>query len=408
MPSDLVRDQARTNRTKKPRRPRTKVPPYMGDQGSASTVEPPSHRPVIAQTAVLAQCAIVLYSRHLMSDRRPRRAAPPRFNSVVASATVMTARPVALRKSNKAEAWWDEAWKFYDTNGELRFAVGWIASGLSQLNMIAARRPALLGDDPAPVAGSSEIETAANRLVSDIAGGPDGQSQMMARLATLLTITGLGWVLIETDAIPGLDGNWLWRVLSNDELRSERGEYEIEDVESPDSVDGWRVLAPQHVLIKIWRSHPRRVSQPDSSCRGALRPLRQLSLLDDHIEATATSRLAGAGLLILPNEIEFAPVARDNDPDDPDDQPDGATTDDFVDVMIDAFTTPIIDRGSASAVVPLAIKVPGEYVDKVKHLTFWSEFSDTVLGLGERAIKRLALALDMPPEVVTGVSGMNH
>lgn len=344
-----------------------------------------------------------------MSDRRRRTSAPPKFNAVVASATVMNLRPAALRKSQEKQAWWDDAWSFYDTNGELRFAVGWIASGLSQLNLIAARRPTLLGDDPAPLTGKGDIETAAIQLVSDIAGGPDGQSQMLARLATLLTVPGLGWVLIESDAIPGLDGNWIWRVLSNDELRSDRGEYEIEDCESPlASQDGWRALAPQHVLIKIWRSHPRRVSQPDSSCRGALRPLRQLSLLDDHIEATATSRLAGAGLLILPDEIEFAPVKRDVDPDDPDAQPDGTTTDDFVELMIDTFTPPIVDRGSAAAVVPLAIKVPGEYVDKVKHLTFWTEFSDTVLALGERAIKRLALSLDMPPEVVTGVSGMNH
>ena len=76
--------------------------------------------------------------------------------------------------------------------------------------------------------------------------------------------------------------------------------------------------------------------------------------------------------------------------------------------MIDTFTPPIVDRGSAAAVVPLAIKVPGEYVDKIQHMTFWSEFSATVLDLGDRAIKRLALALDMPPEIVTGVSGMNH
>ena len=321
----------------------------------------------------------------------------------------MTARPTALRKSTKSEAWWEDAWAFYDSNGELRFAVNWIASGLSQLNLLAARRPVLLGDDPGPATGDSQIERDARALVSDIAGGPDGQSQMLARLATLLTVPGLGWVLIESEAVPGIDGTWRWRVLSNDELRSDRGDYEVEDVESSASTaEGWRPLAAQHVLIKIWRSHPRRVSQPDSSCRGALRPLRQLSLLDDHIEATALSRLAGAGLLILPTEVEFAPIKRDVDPDDPDAQPDGATTDDFVEVMIDTFTPAIVDRGSAAAVVPLAIRVPGEYVDKVKHLTFWTEFSDVVLDLGERAIKRLALALDMPPEVVTGVSGMNH
>ncbi len=345
-----------------------------------------------------------------MSDRRPRRAAaPPKYNAVVASASVMTARPTALRKTVRSEAWQEDAWAFYDTNGELRFGVNWIASGLSQLNLVAAKRPTLLGDDPTALgADVTGIEGDAVSLVSMIAGGPEGQSQMLARLAVLLSVPGIGWVVIESEAVPGIDGTWVWRVLSNDELRSDRGDYEIEDEATEQYPDGWRPLAAQHVLIKIWRSHPRRTSKPDSSCRGALRPLRQLSLLDDHIEATAVSRLAGAGLLILPNEVEFAPVKRDVDPDDPDAQPDGATTDDFVEVMIDTFTPPIADRGSASAVVPLAIKVPGEYVDKVKHITFWTEFSDTVLQLGERAIKRLALALDMPPEIVTGVSGMNH
>jgi hypothetical protein len=322
----------------------------------------------------------------------------------------MMSRPVALRNTNHAETWQDEAWAFYDSNGELRFAVGWIANGLSQVNLIAARRPVLLGDDPAPMNGDSGIDGDAVNLVAAIAGGPDGQSQLLAQLARLLTVPGIGWVLIEADSGQGPEdaNSWDWRVVSNEELRDDRGDYEVEDVESDASnPDGWRTLRPNHVLIKVWRSHPRRSSKPDSSCRGALRPLRQLAMLDDHIEATAQSRLAGAGMLILPNEIEFAPIAHADDPDDPDDES-GVITDDFVEVLVDTMTTPIADRASAAAVVPLTVKVPGEYVDKVKHITFWSEFSDTVLGLGERAIKRLALALDMPPEVVTGVSGMNH
>ena len=345
-----------------------------------------------------------------MSDRRRRATSKPRFNAVVASATVMTSRPPALRPT-KVEAWQEEAWAHYDANGELRFAVGWIANGLSQVNLIAARRPIRLGDDPSPCDGTGgDIDLAANALVAAIAGGPDGQAQLLAHLAKLLTVPGVGWVLIEAEGQGIIDLNvWSWRALSNEELRTERGTYEVEDVESSlADPNGWRELAENHVLIKVWRSHPRRSSRPDSSTRGALRPLRQLSLLDDNIDATAQSRLAGAGLLIVPNEVEFAPIARAPDDQDPDVQPDGATTDDFIEVLIDTMTTPIADRGSAAAVVPLTIKVPGEYVDKVKHITFWSEFNDTVLGLGERAIKRLALAMDMPPEVVTGVSGMNH
>ena len=324
----------------------------------------------------------------------------------------MTARPVALRQTTKSETWQEDAWAYYDTNGELRFAVGWIANGLSQVNMIAARRPTLLGDDPAPlsVTGSTPIDSDAIDLVAAIAGGPDGQAQMLAQLARLLTVPGIGYVLIESAGSSPLGAEaWDWRVVSSDELRTDRGDYEVEDVEAVEQYpEGWRPLAANHVLIKVWRSHPRRSSKADSSCRGALRPLRQLAMLDDHIDATCQSRLAGAGMLVVPNEIEFAPIAKPVDPNDPDPEADTVVVDDFVEVLIDTMTTPIVDRASAAAVVPLTVKVPGEYVDKVKHLTFWSEFSDTVLGLGERAIKRLALALDMPPEVVTGVSGMNH
>lgn len=320
----------------------------------------------------------------------------------------MMSRPRALRQTVQTDSWQEDAWAFYDTNGELRFAVGWIANGLSQVNLVAARRPDLLGDEPAPLTDDGGIGSDAINLVSAIAGGPDGQSQLLAHLARLLTVPGVGWVLIESRGGGSLDADtWDWRVVSNDELRARGDDYEVEDVEAAeDNTQGWRPLASNHVLIKVWRSHPRRSSLADSSTRGALRPLRQLSLLDDHIDATAQSRLAGAGMLILPNEIEFAPVAREVT--EGDEQPDGATVDDFTEVLTDTMTIPIADRGSAAAVVPLAVKVPGEFVDKVRFLTFWSEFSDTVLGLGERAIKRLALAMDIPPEVVTGVSGMNH
>ena len=334
---------------------------------------------------------------------------PPQFNAIIAAASVMTSRPAPLRaKLPKSDEWQEDAWRIYDNSGELRFAVGWIANGLSRVNLTAARRPETLGDEPSALTGASPIETDAIALVAAIAGGPDGQAQLLARLATLLSIPGIGWVLIENPGgkTKGPDEAWSWRVLSSDEMRDTHGDIEVED---PEADLGWRALAGAYVLIKVWRAHARHSSKPDSSARGALRPLRQLALLDDHIDATAQSRLAGAGLLVVPTEVEFNPVASSPpDPDDPDAIADPPVVDDFVDVLIETMTTPIADRSSAAAVVPLTIKVPGEYVDKVQHITFWSEFSDSVLGLGERAIERFALAMDMPPEVITGVSDMNH
>lgn len=362
-----------------------------------------------------------------MSERRPRPSEraripaglKPKYNAVIASATRLT-RGKRIRRAAQ-QAWQAEAWDFYDSNETLRFAVGWIANGLSRINLGAAR-VSLDGTDPTPLIavetgpggneGDSEpklsdIERDAVSLVTDIGGGPKGQAQMLARLATLLTVPGIGWLLIEPKP-GGDDGQWAWRVLSDEELKQDGDEWQVETTDEDDIDAEWRPLAADHVLVKVWRSHPRRAREPDSNCRAIRRTLRQLSKLDDHVDATADSRLAGNGLLVVPEEVKFAPVQRDTDVDDPDADEDEATLDDFMELLSDAMVEPIHDRGVASSVVPLAITVPGEYVDKIRHITFWSEFSDTVIQLSERAVKRLALGLDMPPEVVTGISTMNH
>jgi hypothetical protein len=93
---------------------------------------------------------------------------------------------------------------------------------------------------------------------------------------------------------------------------------------------------------------------------------------------------------------------------DPDDQNLRPPDDTFVETLIDAMTTPIADRGSAAAVVPLVVKIPGEYVDKVKHISFATPFDSNVLALMENAITRLSLGMDIPPEVLTGKGSSNH
>jgi len=91
----------------------------------------------------------------------------------------------------------------------------------------------------------------------------------------------------------------------------------------------------------------------------------------------------------------------------PDDGGDGRT-DPFVDALIESMLTPIRDRDNASAVVPLVATVPDDALDKIKHITFSTPFDGTAMQLREEAIRRLALGLDMPPEVLLGMGGTNH
>ena len=347
-----------------------------------------------------------------MADRRPR-AKTPQFNSLVAAAEIMLAPNLGVRGSSSISphGWHHDAWDYYDTIGELRFGVNWIANAMSRVNLVAARPPDSPGGDPIILDPDDPTLTAGQRraaeIVALIAGGQSGQGQMLLSFGIHLSVTGVAWLVAEPSLDDPLSDRFdTWLVLSTEEIRETRdGRIEIRTGEKL-----WRDLHPNAIVVRVWRKHPRRSWEPDAPVRGVLAVLSEIDLLNRHIHATATSRLAGAGILAIPSEAVFPPGQgpQAGQPVDPDDQNTTAPEDGFVDTLIDAMTTPLLDRGSAAAVVPLVVKVPGELVDKIKHLTFATPFDDRVQSLLDQAIKRLALGLDIPPEVLTGTSGMNH
>ena len=77
-------------------------------------------------------------------------------------------------------------------------------------------------------------------------------------------------------------------------------------------------------------------------------------------------------------------------------------------MLIDVMSTAIGDRADASALVPVVLQVAGEYLEKVQHLKFWSELDEKAIELRNEAIRRLALGMDMPPEILTGTAEVNH
>lgn len=322
-------------------------------------------------------------------------------NSFVASAALMTTSKATAIKS---EAWQGRAWDYYDEVGELRFGVGWLANALSRVNLVAAIAPTNPGDEPAPIDVEKNPGMAeAVRLVEQIAGGVAGHGALLGSCAKQLTVPGLGYILASVE--DETDSFNVWRVLSNEEVRSQNG-----DIQFRDSEDGsWQPLAVSDLLMKIWRPHPRKSWEPDSPIRAVLGTLREIDLLSKRIDADAESRLAGAGLLIVPTEAEFPPnqTAVEIAAEDENGVPKSAD-DIFIETLVTVMTIPIQDRESAAAVVPLVIRVPGEHADKVRHLTFSTPFDQKLDILREAAVKRLALGLDMPPEVLLGLGDTNH
>lgn len=299
--------------------------------------------------------------------------------------------------------WQEKAWGYYDEIGELRFAVGWIANAMSRVNLVAALPPRYQGDEPTPI----DLQHLPQyrryvEIVAEIGGGPAGQAQLLASLARQLTVPGVGFLHVAADIENDTLGDW--RILSQDQVRQQGGR-----IETMNATGGWVPLSESDILQKVWRPHPRRSDLPDSPVRALLGTLKEIKRLSERVIADAESRLAGNGLLVLPSEFEFTnggkPNTRSESGGDPED---GDHGDDFNEAMIDTAALSIADQGTAAARVPLSITVPGEYADKVQHIKFWTEFDAHLVEMRDAAVKRFALGMDMPPEVVLGMGMANH
>lgn len=373
--------------------------------------------------------AVARYVRRA-SDRSPgggpaparaQRPAGRELSLTAAAARIGGAR--ISRTVAAPSAWQGDAWDMYDLVGEQRFLASTLAGRLSQARLYVAVDGQSLADD------STAVEDAGIEAVLDSVGdGTTGRSQLLHRLAVNLFVAGEAWLVgIPPELLPGAAGDarpaggpasadvrapgygaglgdapldsLQWRVLSVSEVSSEAGDLLL----SLGDADEERVRCqPEDVyLIRVWRPHPRRWREADSPTRACLPILRELVGLTMHISAQIDSRLAGAGLLVVPQSASDA-VRRSAGTDEADEQ------DPFVEALMEAMTEPIADRDAASAVVPLVVTVPDEVADSFNHMTFSTALDDAAKDMRDEAIRRLALAQDAPPELLLGTGGMNH
>lgn len=357
---------------------------------------------------------------------------PTPMNSLVAAAQRITRKTIERRDKRQttlAQQWQEDAWDMYDLVGEQRFLADTLSNRLGQARLYVGK---LNTDDPT-AAPEPVTEGKPADAWSFFAGGSSAKvAQLISRLGVNLFVAGDGWLvgiprelldqtrtdqpdledeLVEDDEplnivpiIPGDDntdmGSLEWRMLSVSEVTFNRegtvtitmGEGKDEKItSSPDDI----------FLIRVWRPHPRRWWQANSPTKASLPVLRELVSLTMDVSAQVDSRLAGAGILLVPQSASDA-VRRQSQQDEDDD------SDPFTESLIEAMTTPINDRSSAAAVVPLVLTVPDETVEKFKHISFAGELSAEAMQLREEAIRRLALGQDAPPEILLGVADMNH
>jgi hypothetical protein len=329
-----------------------------------------------------------------MPGRRRRAQVEP--DVVTPNALVASAARMDLSKKPKGAVqadWQAEAWDFYDTCGELRYAANWMGNSLSRATIYAADVDA----DGQPT-GTPTTNPRALAAAHDLLGGPSNQAQILQQVGVHLTIAGDAYIIGETpvdqQGIPLPDDEWY--VASTDELSFRSGGWFI------DRGNGRRPLAEDRtVIIRVWNSHPRKKWQADSPVRAVLPVLRELRQLQRVSGQQMDSRLAGAGLLILPIGVQFPEPTLDSRLANP-----GA--DPLMLSLAENIMVPLEDPEDSSRLVPMTLRVPPEAVDKVKLVTFASQLWAENTTLREACIRRLALGLDMPAEALLGTASLNH
>lgn len=316
------------------------------------------------------------------------------------------ARPTSDRKD-----WQKEAWDRLDDVGELRFAIQWKKALVSRFRLVASD----LDPDTGRPTGTTE-NAAARDIVRRIAGGTAGQAQLIGRFTVLLSVPGEGWLAIIYREVE--DGAGIkrieeqWHVLSTEEIETKG---QITTIQLQDGTK--HEMDPEtDTLSRIWDPHPRRTWEADSAVRSALPTLREIIRMGQNIEGAGKSRQAGNGLLVLPEEISMPPKQPPTGEVDPDapalPQPQPpvqyVTTAEIRAALQAAMAEAIQNPSSAEALVPILLQTKGEWIDKIRHIKFDSQVQEQSITTREKAIRRLALALDMPSEVLLGLADLNH
>lgn len=301
-------------------------------------------------------------------------------NSILASAKILTGSRI---DDPKTEGWQVKMWHYYENIGEFRRGVDWVATGCSKIPLIAAKRDQA-GDEPEPI-----TEGNAATLVAQLGGGMGGHKELIEEMVRHLLVVGITYLV-------GTEQGQLWRVCSSEEIRRSSASGSTYDV--LEEVGLWVGLPPDSIVVRVHTPDPRRHFEPTCIARSAMPVMREIELITEHIQSTMINRLAGAGLLVLPSEVTF-PAS---------DKAKESGQDPFVFDLIETMSTAIKSASAAARVVPMVIQVPGDFVDKVKHITFTTPFDDRTMEQRQEAVGRLATMLYIETKVLTGGEDLNH
>src|SRR5687768_2244292 len=288
------------------------------------------------------------------------------------------------------EAWQNQAWDFYDTNGQLHNAVDYIGAACSLVRIYVAHvdeygvRQGEVDDDPDVAA-----------LSDSLFGGPAAKAEIQRALGESLTVAGECYLINRVSAQSNNYGD-KWFVAAPSEVRRQGSMYTI--------MVGHGVreeLNPgRDAVVRVWTPHPRRPLVADSPVRALLQLLSHMAQLELTLQAQLSSRVANAVVWLVPDTLYTS--KGDNEP---------TLADSIYEQILDVQTSNLDGQGTAAQVAPTMVPVPLAELavmgqDKV--IRFEGPLLEQAVELRKEAMEKLAIGINVPVEIQMGGQEMNH
>lgn len=310
----------------------------------------------------------------------------PQVRIVTASATKVIPRVPSTYRDRQNLTWQRKAFIYSRIIPELNFASRFYAKMLKKLRIYPAIR--LDNDETEAITEGLPVQ-----LLNRIQDPGGGRSQLLAQYGRLMFLIGEGFLFGRELGQP----RERWSFVNPDELEiSETGiTWKPNEAGEPTQFKHKSAEA-----YRMWTPDPERSGEAESPMRAAIEIAEELDLLTKAVRSQAVSRMLN-GMLKVPAELSFGA-------DEPgvDDDPEANA---FLLDMLDHISGAIENPGSAQGSAPWIAEGAAEFLAELKWMPLHDSQTDYLeRELRKEAIDRLAIGMDMPPEILKGMAEANH
>ncbi len=309
----------------------------------------------------------------------------PSRRIVTASATKMEPRDTESSRLHTSDEQ-KKSFMYTKLIPELNYASRFYSKMLKRVRIYPALRDEQ--DQTQPITSGPPVD-----LLDRIQDPGGGRSQLLGNYGRLMFIAGEGVLFgreLKTD-----DERWSFVSSSEVQMAEDKIIWKAREGATPREY-----TLDQAVGYRMWFSSPEFSGEAESPMQAVLEIAEELRILTKAVRATAVSRMLN-GILKVPSEVSFGSDEPGVD-DDPEENQ-------FLADLIDHITGAIENAGTAEAASPFLAEGASEFLPMLEWMATHDPANDYLeKDLRSEAVNRLAVGLDMPPEILKGLSDANH